>query len=277
VRVPEAASASTSLIQTATLKTLAVNPAGACRWWACTTMQARCCSTRHSQAAPTCTAGGLRCAAAHPCGCLISLILVFTDSRASCLTGQAHAAGLALGVCVLAHQVAFTTPDPVNASASRRHAVPAGPQRARAAPRRVRGSCGLILPTDQLLNLSKPHAVAASGPLAPRIVRGPAPPAAAYAPGALPSGAPAPPGAEPGDGPRGAAAAPRGAQPEQAPGGALPQPVPPPPASAMRLLVRSPSRACHPVAPSSLDCMRHGLAGKRATALAMPNVHALAN
>lgn len=103
--------------------------------------------------------------------------------------------------------------------------------------RSVRGACGLILPTDQLLNLSKPHAVAASGPLAPRIVRpshnlaAAAGHTAAAATGEADAGVPSP---DPGAGYSAAGGGGTGA----AANGALPQPAPPPPASALRLLVR---------------------------------------
>lgn len=88
--------------------------------------------------------------------------------------------------------------------------------------RRVRGACGLILPTDQLLNLSKPHAVVASGPLAPRIVR----PSHNLAAAAGHTAAAATGEADAGPAPSASA------------NGAPPQPAPPPPASALRLLVR---------------------------------------
>ena len=115
-----------------------------------------------------------------------------------------------------------------------KHRRGSGPQ-GDLARRRVRGTCGLILPTDQLLNLSKPHAVAASGPLAPRIVRPSHTLATAVGHGDAGAGVSHP---EPRPSPAAGPAAAGGGDAGAAANGAPPQPAPPPPASALRLLVR---------------------------------------
>ncbi|KAK9818370.1 hypothetical protein WJX72_011521 [[Myrmecia] bisecta] len=53
---------------------------------------------------------------------------------------------------------------------------------------RCNGSCGLIIPADQLLNLSKPQAIQATGPSAPKVVRGASQAGAPTAAGAADSG-----------------------------------------------------------------------------------------